>query len=187
MNLMKNRAPQTPIYTIGYGSRALDAFIETLRKYGAQYLADVRSAPYSRYKPEFSKEPLEQALRREGLHYVYMGAELGGMPKDRSCYVNGKVNYNLVREAEFYQKGIARLADASERGLPTAAMCSEAKPEMCHRSKLIGKSLTEAGVETLHIDENGSLLTQEQVMKRLTGGQGSLFGEGGFQSRKRYR
>lgn len=184
---MKNRPPLTPIYTIGYGSRSLDAFIEALRKYGAQYVADVRSAPYSRYKPEFSKKPLEQALQREGLHYVYMGDALGGMPRDRSCYVNGKVDYERVREAQFYQKGIARLRTAAERGLPTAAMCSEAKPEMCHRSKLIGASLTQAGVETLHIDENDALLTQEQVMKRLTGGQRPLFGEGGFRSRKRYR
>ncbi len=183
---MKNRA-QTPIYTIGYGSRALDAFIETLRKYGAQYLVDVRSAPYSRYKPEFSKQPLEQALRREGLHYIYMGEALGGKPRDRSYYyANGKVNDDLLRKAEFYQKGIARLLKAAERGLTIAAMCSEEKPERCHRSELIGASLKEKGVDVRHIDENDALLTQDQVEERLNPGrQGLLPGISAVRSRKR--
>ena len=33
-------------------------------------------------------------------------------------------------------------------------MCSEGKPEMCHRSKLIGATLDELGIPVLHIDED---------------------------------
>ncbi len=54
----------TPIFTIGYGSRALDDFVRILRAHDIEYLIDIRSAPYSRFKPEFSKNELEAALRQ---------------------------------------------------------------------------------------------------------------------------
>ena len=65
-------------------------------------------------------------------------------------------------------------------------MCSEGKPETCHRSKLIGASLAEMGVPVLHIDENDELQSQEAIIARITGGQLGLFGEIEFTSRKRY-
>lgn len=49
----------TPIFTIGYGDRSIDEFIDVLRQHNLDYLIDVRSAPYSRFKPEFSKDALE--------------------------------------------------------------------------------------------------------------------------------
>jgi len=42
-----------PIYTIGYGKRSIEQFIETLKKYQIAFLIDVRSRPYSQFKPEF--------------------------------------------------------------------------------------------------------------------------------------
>ena len=68
-------------------------------------------------------------------------------------------------------------------------MCSEGKPENCHRSKLDGQTLTAQGVEVLHIDEQDALISQKDVLLRLTGGQPSLFGDDffTFTSRKCYR
>ena len=40
-------------------------------------------------------------------------------------------------------------------------MCSEGRPEQCHRSKLIGEALAAAGIPVCHIDEDGGLLTQD--------------------------
>ena len=60
------------IYTIGYGARSVDELIATLRLYGIEYLIDVRSQPYSRHKPEFSKSALDQAVREARLRYVFM-------------------------------------------------------------------------------------------------------------------
>ncbi len=68
-----------------------------------------------------------------------------------------------------------------------ALMCSEGKPELCHRSKLIAPSLIELGIPVVHIDEHGSLRSQDEVMAGLTDGQLSLFGDHDFTSRKRYR
>ena len=100
-----------PIFTIGYGDRSIESFIETLKRHDIAYLIDVRSAPYSRYKPEFSKESLENALRGNGIRYVFMGAQLGGRPEDPDCYVDGKVDYESLRNKGFYKEGIGRDLD----------------------------------------------------------------------------
>ncbi len=177
----------TPIYTIGYGARAFDEFIAALQAQQIDYVVDVRSTPYSRFKPEFNKRELEIQLRLAGIRYVYLGDKLGGQPEDRECYVDDKVVYDLVKQKAFYREGIARLQSAFGKGLRVALMCSEGKPEMCHRSKLIGASLAELGIPVMHIDEEGVLRTQAEVLDELTDGQLSLFGEPEFTSRKRYR
>jgi uncharacterized protein (DUF488 family) len=175
-----------PMYTIGYGARDLAEFLDVLKAHDIAYLLDVRSAPYSRFKPEFSKDALGQALSEAGIHYLYLGRQLGGQPEDPSCYVDGKVDYAAVRQLPAFQEGIDRLERAYRQGRRVVLMCSEGKPELCHRSKLIGRSLVDREIPVLHIDENGHLLTQDEVIKKLTGGQMNLFGEPDFTSRKRY-
>lgn len=176
-----------PIYTIGYGSRSIDELIEVLHQHEIAYLIDVRSAPYSRYKPEFSKAPLANELEQQGIRYVFMGDVLGGRPDDETCYVNGKVDYEKVKATEPYQRGIQRLHAAFSQQQSVVLMCSEGKPEECHRCKLISATLTTQEIPVIHIDENDEQVTQEQVVERLTGGQLSMFGEDTFHSRKKYR
>lgn len=60
------------------------------------------------------------------------------------------------------------------------------KPEQCHRSKLIGEALHAVAVPICHIDEDGKLLTELEVIERLTRGQMDLFGKSPFHSPKRY-
>ncbi|MDQ1301536.1 MAG: hypothetical protein QG637_1458 [Chloroflexota bacterium] len=176
------------IYTIGYGSREMAAFVAALKAHEIGYLIDVRSAPYSKFKPEFSRNALETALKEHGIRYLYMGDQLGGQPKDAACYdADGKVLYERVAEKDFYRAGIARLAKAFRQDARVAVMCSEGKPELCHRSKLIGATLDELGIPVLHIDEEDRLQTQAEVVFELTDGQLNLFGEPKFTSRKRFR
>ncbi len=160
--------------------------MEVLRLHQIAYLIDVRSTPYSRYKPEFSKDALASALHRHGIHYVFMGDTLGGHPDDETCYVNGKIDYEQVKTTADYQRGIERLRNAFAQQRRVVLMCSEGKPEQCHRSKLIGATLTAADILVHHIDEKDELQTQETIIERLTGGQLPLFGEETFHSRKRY-
>ena len=177
-----------PIYTIGYGSRSIEQFIETLRQHEIAYLIDVRSVPYSRYKPEFSKEALAAELQRHGIRYVFMGDTLGGHPDDETCYdEDGQVNYEKVKDTEIYQNGIERIHTAFAQQRTVALMCSEGKPEQCHRSKLIGASLNKEDLPVIHIDENDEEQTQEKIIDRLTGGQMRLFGDDTSHSRKGYR
>lgn len=175
-----------PIYTIGYGARSVDELAAVLRANGIEYLIDVRTAPYSRYKPEFSKDALEAALKTHGIRYLFMGDSLGGRPDDPTCYVDGKVDYARVQTRAAYQAGIARIQGAFAQQRRVALMCSEGKPEECHRSKLIGATLTVLGIPVAHIDESDQLCTQAQIQERLDGPQLTLFEEPLRKSRKRY-
>jgi uncharacterized protein (DUF488 family) len=176
-----------PVFTIGYGDRSIESFIETLKSHDIAYLIDVRSAPYSRYRPEFSKESLENALRANGIRYVFMGAELGGRPEDPDCYENGKVRYEIVRQKAFYQEGIGRIQSAFAQQQRVVLMCSEGRPENCHRVALIGESLVKKEIPVAHIDERGEIISHLEAVNRRTGGQMSLFGSHDFSSRKRYQ
>ena len=156
-----------PIYTIGYGAHDIDAFIDLLAEHQIAFLIDVRSEPYSRYKPEFSKSALQASLAQAGIRYVFMGDQLGGRPKDEACYVDGKVDYESILEMPFYQEGIERLQKAFEQQHRVALMCSEGKPEQCHRTRLIGETLDQSDIDVMHIDENNELKSQDEVLSRL--------------------
>ena len=180
-------AEPVPIYTIGYGSRSMEEFLGALHAYGIAYLIDIRSSPYSRFKPEFSKGALESTLRSHSIRYVYLGDKLGGQPNDPSCYVEGKVLYGEVAKTDYFRDGLERVVNAYKRQLRVVLMCSEGRPEQCHRSKLVGQALEAQGVPVVHIDEDGRLISQSAVVSELTGGQPSLLGPPEFTSRKRYR
>lgn len=175
-----------PIYTIGYGNRSFEEFLDLLNENRITFLVDVRTAPYSKFKPEFSKEALAARLNDCDIQYIFLGNELGGKPAGTDCYVDGKVDYGIRREKAFYKRGIDRIVEAHGDEHRLALMCSEGKPEECHRSKLIGVTLAERGIPVSHLDENGEPRTQDEVIARLTDGQLDLFGTPSFTSRKRY-
>lgn len=187
-DVRKEPAPagRTPVHTIGYGSRSFADFTGELGRYAITCVVDVRSSPYSRFSPDFGKQALEPALTSLGLRYVFLGEALGGRPDDPGCYVDGKVDYERLGAREIYRGGIERVVRAAEQGMRLALLCSEGKPEECHRSKLIGATLDRIGIQVVHIDEQGEPRSQAEIIERLTGGQLSLFGEIGFTSRKRY-
>lgn len=179
-------SPPEAILTIGHGGRSLDDVLEQLRRNGVEYVVDVRSVPFSRRQPEFSRPSLEAALPRVGVRYLFMGRELGGRPDDRACYVGGKVDYDRLRASPTFREGVERLRKARTQGHRVCLLCSEARPEACHRTKAIGQSLAGLGVPVLHVEPDGSLEPQEEVIRRVTDGQIGLFGDG-LTSRKAYR
>lgn len=157
-----------PIYSIGYGNRTLDEFIGLLAAYQIVFLIDVRSSPYSRFNPDFSKAALEHHLAEHNIRYVFMGDALGGQPDDQTCFTpDGKVDYEKLAATSAYRAGIERIKTAWQKDVHVVLMCSELKPEQCHRSKLIGKTLQEQDIAVTHIDETGALKTQETVNDEL--------------------
>jgi uncharacterized protein (DUF488 family) len=169
-----------PIYTIGYGNRINGDFVKLLQNFEIKFLVDVRTQPSSRFNPDFSKDELEKRLKQHSIRYIFMGDSLGGRPKDSSCYIDGKVDYAKVREKSFYQKGISYLHTAWGKQLRIALMCSEAKPQECHRSKLIGNTLAENQIDVAHIDEAGATKTQlqiNQIIQAITDEQPTLLSQ----------
>lgn len=177
------------IYSIGHGNKKIEDFIKELHSFEITYLIDVRSSPYSKFNPQFNRELLKQALADIGITYVYFGDTLGGLPSDRSCYVDDKVDYDLLKEKDFFKQGIERLITANAKDLNITVMCSESKPEECHRSKLIGQELLKHSISMIHIISSDKIKGQVTVMNELNKGKHfiDLFSEEKhFTSRKKY-
>ena len=181
---------ETTIYSIGHGNKKIEDFINELKSFNILFLLDIRSKPFSKWNPQFNQNELKFKLEENGIKYVYVGDNLGGLPDDRSCYdCSGKVVYDLIKEKDFFKEGLERLTIANEKKINLAIMCSEAKPEECHRSKLIGQELLKKKISLKHIISTKLIKSQEIVMNELTKGKGTvdLFGnEMDFTSRKSY-
>ncbi|MDR1783120.1 MAG: DUF488 domain-containing protein [Dysgonamonadaceae bacterium] len=179
------------VFSIGHGNKTIEEFVSELHSYGIRFLIDIRSKPYSKYSQHFSQQPLKAVVEREHIKYVYMGEKLGGLPThDSSCFTyDGKVDYDKLKEKDYFKEGLQRLISANSKGIKVCIMCSESDPKMCHRSKLIGVELHKTGVELQHIIGISKILTQSQVINELTKGFGlvNLFGEEeNLTSRKAY-
>jgi uncharacterized protein (DUF488 family) len=179
---------QMPILTIGYGLRDVRELVALLHRHGVEYVGDVRSAPYSRRRPEFSREGLERLLRTSELRYLFLGDTLGGRPDDPDCYdADGHVDYERCRTSPSFAAGIDRVEIAHREGHRLALLCSETRPTDCHRSKLLAEMLTERGVPVAHIDEHGQLVEHAEIAARIRGPQLSLDAGGLGRSRRAYR
>lgn len=179
---------QSTIYSIGHGNKTLEKFIEELHTYKIEYVFDVRSKPYSKFNPHFNKDSLEAELALNNVTYIYAGDYLGGLPSDISCYVKGKVDYEKVIEKNFFQQGINTIVEANREKMVIALMCSESKPETCHRSKLIGQELLKHNISVNHIINTDVIKDQEKVMSTFMQGKNltNLFGDENLTSRKKY-
>ena len=104
-----------PIYTVGHSNHTSEAFVTLLRTHGVTALADVRSAPYSRFNLQFNRETLARALEAQGIRYVFLGRELGARPDDPGCYEEGRVRYARLARTALFRRGLDRVADGAHR------------------------------------------------------------------------
>lgn len=156
----------TGILTIGHSNHSLDGFLTLLSKHRVTAVADVRSAPYSRFRPHFNRKALEASLDARGIRYAFFGRELGGRPDDPACYEGGRVDYERVAATRGFRDGIARVVDASSR-YRIALMCAEKEPLDCHRTLLVARALDAAGAAVEHILADGAVETHGRTMDRL--------------------
>jgi len=154
------------VYTIGHSTHSIERFIELLVSYSVTAVADVRSRPYSRFNPQFNRETLRAALKTRGVSYVFLGRELGARCEDRSCYVDGRVRYDLLARTGPFQEGLTRVAEgaASHR---IALMCAEKDPLTCHRAILVCRHLATRGIAAQHVLEDGRLESHDDAISRL--------------------
>lgn len=169
------------LFTIGHSNHSLERFIELLRSQGAATVIDVRSSPYSKYSPQFTKDVLEKALPNAAVRYVFWGRELGARRSEASCCVDGHAKYDRIAQLPVFREGLARILDqaAKER---CAIMCSEADPLTCHRTILICRELNklQPGLNITHILSDAATESHEQAQQRLVKLhklQRELFGE----------
>lgn len=153
-------------YTIGHSNVGIDAFVALLRLHGITAVADVRSQPYSRYLPHFNKGALQGALRDAGIHYIFLGRELGARPDDPACYEDGRAVYARIAATRPFAEGLQRL----RRGAATEAialLCAEKDPITCHRAILVCRHLRQPDLAIRHILADGGLEEHAALERRL--------------------
>ena len=154
------------VYTIGHSNHEYAKLLALLQLHGVTAVGDVRSAPYSKRYPQFSREALEKALRDAGIAYVFLGKELGARSDDPACYEKGSVKYERLARTELFQSGLDRV----ERGLEQftlALLCAEKEPLHCHRTLLVARNVDARGIRVEHILEDGSVELHRETMSRL--------------------
>lgn len=154
------------VYTIGHSTHPAEKVVDLLRRHRVTTLTDVRSRPYSRMNPQFNREAFSTELKAVGIAYVFLGRELGARSEDRNCYVEGKVQYELLARTELFQAGLERVIQGmtSHR---VALMCAEKDPLTCHRAILVCRHLVARGVDVKHILEDGRLESHDDAISRL--------------------
>ena len=78
------------VLTVGHSNHAPEAFLALLTRHGVTALADVRSAPRSRFNPHFNRNALSASLAGEDIAYVWLGRELGGGRTTRPATRTGR-------------------------------------------------------------------------------------------------
>ncbi len=156
----------TKVLTVGHSTLALNPFLALLKNAGVTAVADVRSSPFSRRSPHFSREDIRASLKDVGIAYVFLGKELGGRPRSQDLYCNGVADYEKMALVPAFSKGITRVVDGSKEHT-IALMCSEHNPLDCHRCLLVGRALAERNISLNHMLGNGSIATQHEIEEKL--------------------
>lgn len=159
--------PTNRIFSIGYGTRTQEGFINTLRMSGVDTVVDVRSIPRSRYVPHFNEDLIYDALSDARIDYLSGGEKLGGRFTDLSLYEGGRVSWDKVMKDEAYREAISSLEKLCDNGHIVAVVCSEGDPLSCHRFGLISRTLAGDGIDVRHILSNGEVVRHDEMETRL--------------------
>jgi len=145
------------IKTIGHSNHPIERFVDLLKRCGVELLVDVRSVPYSRRFPQFSRERLTKSLDAAGIAYVWEGEALGG--KSGSSYTAAAARPEFK---DTLGRLIERAADTT-----VCLMCAEKEPLDCHRTVLVSRRLAERGVAIEHLLSDGSVRPHVEIEERL--------------------
>ena len=171
--------PTVEILTVGHSNHPLDRFVELLRLHHVTAIADVRSQPYSKHAPQFSREALRPALFTASIEYVFLGKQLGARTPDPRCYdESGRVVFDRLSRTQSFIEGLQRTIQGATSHR-VALMCTERDPLDCHRTILVATALIERGIRIRHILPDGRLESHDDALLRLVdrqlAGQRDLF------------
>ena len=151
------------LFSIGHSNHRFEVLLDLLKRHRIEVVADVRSAPYSRYNPQFNGRDLRLGLVEAGIRYVFLGKELGGRPEgDRFYDPQGHIRYGRIAGTDRFRSGLDRLCDGGSR-YRTGILCSEEDPLGCHRYLLITRALSNRGVTVTHIRGDGAVQSPEEM------------------------
>lgn len=156
----------TLIYTVGHSTSTPEHFVKLLLDQRVTAVADIRSAPYSRFAPQFNQDNMRKELAKHAIDYVFLGRELGARSDDPNAYVDHQVQYSRIAASKSYRSGIDRLlAGANQHSI--AVTCTEKDPIDCHRTVLVSETLRKLGVRVRHVLSDGSTESHEEAIMRI--------------------
>jgi uncharacterized protein (DUF488 family) len=139
----KRQSETAVVFTIGHSNVSIEVFLELLSTANIQTVIDCRSKPSSRWR-QFCHSALARHLVYADIFYEWRGSNIGGLGKNVG-----------------YQATLTEIADRATRER-IAIMCSEGKPEQCHRGTDLAPELEKRGVVIEHLrygnDNQGRLL-----------------------------
>ena len=136
------------LYTIGYGGRKPEEFLDLLKQKDVKTLVDVRLRPdrasmgsYIRAKSQ--DKGIQKLLATAGIQYISL-VELGNVFLE---YADWRERYRelLEKAGELLTQRLENVPS------PFCLMCAEKSPAECHRS-LIAEYLGQKGYEVEHIE-----------------------------------
>jgi hypothetical protein len=154
------------LYSIGYSCHTIESFRKALLNNNVTAIADVRSSPFSKFKPEFNKDIIQSILKEIGIAYVFLGNNLGARINAPECYKNGKADYELIAQHPTFLNGLDRLKKGMDN-YKIALMCAEKDPITCHRAILIFRNLRDLNIKLYHILCDGTIEDHNESEKRL--------------------
>lgn len=167
------------IYTIGYSGFTVDEFLHALISHKVNAVIDVRSNPFSEYKPEYNKPALELLLKKKNIYYRNYANEFGARQEDRKFFnEDGYLDFEKFSESKQFQEGVNTLCEAMKKGYAFALMCAEKHPVNCHRAILVARAFHERGIKVIHIMPGDNNITQEDLEDLMLGTdsrQGNFF------------
>ncbi len=157
-----------PLWTIGHSNLCAEKFLDLLARHEIACVVDVRSIPYSRRNPQFSREKMRQSLSSRNIAYVWEGVALGGKRNFREnpefFDSDGRIDWKKVRRDESFILAMERLRTQVGKE-PTAVLCAEENPRNCHRLHLVSAAWVECCGENIsHIRGDGRVETHAQMV-----------------------
>lgn len=146
------------LLTVGHSNHPIERFIELIAGAGIETIVDVRSAPFSRFAPQFNKAALAKSLAAAHIGYRYLGNLLGGRPGGGPDGVH--LTWEEAASRESFREGMDTLLALCLAGR-CAVMCAEKDPNRCHRTHLIGAAVMAARGNVIHLLGDGTLVPEE--------------------------
>jgi len=129
----KNGKDRPIVWTAAHSNRPIQALLDLLHSADITTVIDCRSKPRSRW-PQYNGAQLAVYLAKAKIKYEPRGSSIGGYPGNT-----------------YFQETLDEIAQRAEKGERLALLCSEAKPEACHRGTILTPELVKRGVTVEHL------------------------------------
>lgn len=139
------------IYTIGFTKKTLEDFITRLKKAGVQRVVDIRLNNSSQLSGFAKSKDLEFILKQFGIEYISVKSlapdkALLDKYRENKDWDDYEANFRALMDARNSKKMLDELQLDKK---VSCFLCSEDKPEKCHR-RLVAEMLGK-GFEILHL------------------------------------